>query len=141
MLKGSDKTILIEIFCVGQKKLVEISINCHDTGVNITVQYFEVACIFSSIILQYCRQWTSSQTFSNVFNCNSRMIYYEGIVDPYTIVLKFYRSLGKNGKIILKREYQKGNKVWRRMIPLGYPLQSSYAYNFLHAIFSAYTYE
>ena len=35
------------------------------------------------------------------------MIYYEGIVGPYTIVLKFYRSLGKNGKNILKGEYQK----------------------------------
>ena len=35
------------------------------------------------------------------------MIYYKGIVGPYTIVLKFYRSLGKNGKNILKGEYQK----------------------------------
>ena len=35
------------------------------------------------------------------------MIYYKGIVGPYTIVLKFYRSLGKNDKNILKGEYQK----------------------------------
>ena len=33
--------------------------------------------------------------------------WYEGIVGPYTIVLKFYRSLGKNCKNILKGEYQK----------------------------------
>ena len=35
------------------------------------------------------------------------MIYYKGIVGHYTIVLKFYRSHGKNGKNILKGEYQK----------------------------------
>ena len=70
------------------------------------------------------------------------MIYYKGIVGHYTIVLKFHRSLGKNGKNVLKGEYQKeGIKYEGGMIPLGYPLQSSYAYNFLHAIFSTYTYE
>ena len=35
------------------------------------------------------------------------MIYYKGIVVYYTIVLKFHRSLGKNGKDVLKGEYQK----------------------------------
>ena len=35
------------------------------------------------------------------------MIYYKGIVRHYTIVLKFHRSLGKNGKNILKEEYRK----------------------------------
>ena len=50
LFKGSDKTILIENFCLGQKKMVEMLIDCHDKGVNITVQYFEVACNFSS----YC---------------------------------------------------------------------------------------
>ena len=35
------------------------------------------------------------------------MIYYKGIVVYYTIVLKFHRSLGKNGKDVLKGEYQR----------------------------------
>ena len=35
------------------------------------------------------------------------MIYYKGIVGHYTIVLKFHRSLGKNGKDVLKGEYQR----------------------------------
>ena len=70
------------------------------------------------------------------------MIYYKGIVGDYTIVLKFHRSLGKNGKNVLKGEHQKeGIKYEGGMIPLGYSLQSSYGYNFLHAIFSACTYE
>ena len=44
----------------------------------------------------------------------------------YTIVLKFHRSLGKNGKDVLKGEYQReGIKYEGGMIPLGYPLQSS----------------
>ena len=34
------------------------------------------------------------------------MIYYKGIVGHYTIVLKFHRSLGKNGKNILNGKYQ-----------------------------------
>ena len=68
------------------------------------------------------------------------MIYYKGIVGHYTIVLKFHRSLGKNGKDVLKGEYQReGIKCEGGMIPLGYPLQSSYAYNFLHTIFSICT--
>ena len=68
------------------------------------------------------------------------MIYYKGIVVYYTIVLKFHRSLGKNGKDVLKGEYQReGIKYEGGMIPLGYPLQSSYAYNFLHPIFSTCT--
>ena len=53
------------------------------------------------------QQWTPSQTFSNVFSRNCRMIYYNGIVGHYTIVLRFHRSLWKNGKNILKGEYQK----------------------------------
>ena len=68
------------------------------------------------------------------------MIYYKGIVVYYTIVLKFHRSLGKNGKDVLKGKYQReGIKYEGGMIRLGYPLQSSYAYNFLHAIFSTCT--
>ena len=35
------------------------------------------------------------------------MIYYKGIVGHYTIVLKFHRSFGKNGKNVLKGENQK----------------------------------
>ena len=35
------------------------------------------------------------------------MIYYKGIVGHYKIVLTFHRSLGKNGKNILKGEYPK----------------------------------
>ena len=31
----------------------------------------------------------------------------KGIVGHYTIVLKFHRSLGKNGKDVLKGEYQR----------------------------------
>ena len=46
LLEGSDVTILIESFCLGEKRLVEISINCHGTRANITAQYFEVACNF-----------------------------------------------------------------------------------------------
>ena len=60
------------------------------------------------------------------------------------MVLKFHRSLGKNGKNVLKGEYQKEGIKYEEggeVIPLGYPLQSSYAYNFLHAIFSTCTYE
>ena len=54
------------------------------------------------------------------------MIYYKGIVGHYTIVLKFHRSLGKNGKNVLKGEYQKeGIKYEGGMILLGYSLQSS----------------
>ena len=45
---GSDKTILVVRFCLGKKKLVEVSINCHDTWMNITVQSFEVAWNFYS---------------------------------------------------------------------------------------------
>ena len=45
--------------------------------------------------------------FPNVLNCNCIMIHYKGIVGHYTIALKFHRSLGKNGKNILKGEYQK----------------------------------
>ena len=70
------------------------------------------------------------------------MIYYKGIVGNYTIVLKFHKSHGKNGKNVLKGEYQKERiKYEGAMIPLGYSLQSSYACNFLHAIFSTCTYE
>ena len=68
------------------------------------------------------------------------MIYYKGIVGHYTIVVKFHRSLGKNGKDVLKGEYQReGIRYEAVMIPLGYPLQFSFAYNFLHAIFSTCT--
>ena len=66
------------------------------------------------------------------------------MVGHYDIVLKFYISLGKNGKNTLKGEYQKEGIKYEGgegMIPLGYPLQSSYAYYFLHAIFSTCTYE
>ena len=53
----------------------------------------------------------------------------------------FTDHLGRMAKI-LKGKYQKeGIKYEGGMIPLGYPLQSSYAYNFLHAIFSTCTYE
>ena len=60
----------------------------------------------------------------------------------YTMVLKFDRSVGKNGKNTLTGEFQKeGIRYEGGMIPLGYPIQSSYAYNFLHAIFCTYAYE
>ena len=62
----------------------------------------------------------------------------------YTIVSRFHRSLEKNNNI-LKGEYQKrGNKIWRGgggRTSLRYPLQSSYACNFLHTIFSTCTYK
>ena len=48
------------------------------------------------------------------------MIYYKGIVVYYTIVLKVHRSLGKNGKDVLKGEYQReGIKYEGGMISLG----------------------
>ena len=67
--------------------------------------------------------------------------WYKGIVGHYTIVLKIHRSFGKNGKNIKRGIPKRGNKIWRGMVPLGYPLQSSYACNFFHAIFSTCTYE
>ena len=70
------------------------------------------------------------------------MIYYKGIVGHYTIVLKFHRPIEKNGKNVLKGEYQKeGIEYEGEMVPLGYSLQSSHAYNFSHAIFSTCTYD
>ena len=63
--------------------------------------------------------------------------WYKGIARHFTIVLKFHRSLEKSGKNILKGEYQNERiKYEGGMISLRYPLQSSYACNFLHAIFS-----
>ena len=50
LLERSDRTILIQSFCLWDRKMVEISINCLDTLVIITIQYFEVACnVFSSV--------------------------------------------------------------------------------------------
>ena len=42
------------------------------------------------------------------------MIYYKGIVGHHTIVLKFYKSLGKNGKNVLKGEYQREGIQYER---------------------------
>ena len=65
--------------------------------------------LFSEITVLECATLLDNELIHRYFPTFLIVIveWYKGIVGHYAIVLKFYRSLGKNGKNTLKGEYQK----------------------------------